>query len=271
MFYKNALTKLLENEKNPVNSMYLHEVNIKWKNLEKAAEESKDSNESLVKMFNKFISAVSSRKYHYKSETGNGFKEDSPLFSSCYLNDLISVLIQRRQIMTHQGIKWDFQSFNTNLKFNPKNLCSLEKDLMFDQSLSPEFLQLTQELDSQFRVIGKRTFHKYKSILPLIVFHTFRNLTEEDFIRTEYYANMAKSSFEKSKTIIITEMLDENFIPVLRSSKVDFISVLRKQFKTDKPNEISIDAVNALEEKVKELLTEQREIGDNFKETGMII
>lgn len=271
MFYKNVLKKLLESEKNPVNSMYLHEVSIKWKNLEKAAEQSKDSNESLVKTLNEFISAVSKRKYKYNSETGNGFKEDSPLFSSCYLNDLVSVLIQRGQIMTHQGIKWGFQTFNTNLKFNPKNLCSLEEDLMFDQSQSPEFLQLTQELDSQFRVTGKHTFHKYKSILPLIVFHTFRNLTEEDFIRTEYFANMAKSSFEKSKTIIITEMLDENFIPELRSSKVGSICVLRKQFKTDKPNEISVDAVNALEEKIKELLTEQREIGDDFKETGMII
>ena len=271
MFYKDVLAKLLESEKNPVNSMYLHEVSIKWKNFEKSAKESDDSNQALVKALNNFISAVSKRKYKYKSETGNGFKEDSPLFSSCYLNDLVSVLIHRRQIMTHNGIKWGIQAFNTNLKFNPKNLCSLEKDLKFDQSLSPEFLQLTQELDSQFRVIGKRTFHKYKSILPLIVFHTFRNLTEEDFIRTEYYANMAKSTFEKSKTIIITEMLDEDFIPVLRSSKVGCICVLRKQFKTDKPNEISVDAVNALEEKVKELLIEQREIGDDFKKTGIII
>jgi len=42
MFYKDILEELLKKEKNPVNSMYLHEIGLKWKNFEKAATEKRD-------------------------------------------------------------------------------------------------------------------------------------------------------------------------------------------------------------------------------------
>ena len=38
MFYKDILQQLLKDETNSINKMYLHEINIKWKNFEKAAE-----------------------------------------------------------------------------------------------------------------------------------------------------------------------------------------------------------------------------------------
>ncbi len=270
MFYKDILQQLLKDETNSVNKMYLHEINIKWKNFEKAAESKAGFNNLIIKAINDFISSLSNKKYVYNSTTRRGFKKKSPVFSNCYLNDLISVLMSRRKILSHLGVKWGFQTFNVNLKFNPNDLCSIEKDIKFEQSYSPEMLQLTQEIDTQHRVSGKRNFRKYKTILPLIIFHTFDNLTEVDFIRTEYYANMAETTFEKSKTVIITETLDENFIPELSSSKINSIFVLRKQYKSDESKDISIEVVDTLEKKIKELLTEKDIASCDFQKTGII-
>ena len=92
MFYKDILEELLEKEKNPVNSMYLHEIGLKWKNFEKAAAEKKGSNENLVNALNKFIKAISNRKFKFNAVSEKGFKEDSDVFSNYFLNDLISIL-----------------------------------------------------------------------------------------------------------------------------------------------------------------------------------
>ncbi len=269
MFYKDILEELLKKEKNPVNSMYLHEIGLKWKNFEKAATEKKGSNENLVNALNKFIKAISNRKFKFNAVSKKGFKEESDVFSNYFLNDLVSILMNRRKILSHLGIKWGFQAFNTNLKFNPLSLCSLEKDPNFEQSLSPKLLQLSQEFDLQYRVSGKRSFKKYKTVFPLIVFHTFTNLTEVSFIHTEYYANMAQATFEKSKTIIVTETLEEGFSPDIKSSQIDSICVLRKQYISGS-NDITLDAVDALDNKIKQLLTEENGVLADFTKTGII-
>ncbi len=270
MFYKDILEELLKKEKNPVNSMYLHEIGLKWKNFEKAAAEKKGSNENLVNALNKFIKAISNRKFKFNAVSEKGFKEDSDVFSNYYLNDLISILMNRRKILSHLGIKWGFQAFDTNLKFNPVSLSSFEKDLNFEQSSSPQLLQLSQEFDFQYRVSGKRSFKKYKTVFPLIVFHTFTNLTETNFIHTEYYANMAKTTFDKSKTIIVTETLEEGFSPDIKSSRIDSICVLRKQYISVNKDTFNLDAVDALELKIKQLLTEENGIIADFTKTGII-
>lgn len=269
MFYKDILEELLEKEKNPVNSMYLHEIGLKWKNFEKAAAEKKGSNENLVNALDKFIKAISNRKFKFNKVSEKGFKENSNVFSNYYLNDLISILMNRRKILSHLGIKWGFQVFNTNLKFNPVSLCSLEKNPNFEQSVSPQLLQLTQEFDFQLRVCGKRNFKRHKLVFPLIVFHTFTNLTDINFIQTEYYANMAKTTFEKSKTIIVTETLEEGFSPDIKSSQIDSICVLRKQYISGS-NDITLDAVDALDHKIKQLLTEENGVLADFTKTGII-
>lgn len=270
MFYKDILEELLKKEKNPVNSMYLHEIGLKWKNFEKAAAEKKGSNENLVNALNKFIKAITNRKFKFNAVSEKGFKEDSNVFSNYYLNDLISILMNRRKILSHLGIKWGFQAFDTNLKFNPVSLSSFEKDLNFEKSSSPQLLQLTQEFDFQYRVSGKRSFKKYKTVFPLIVFHTFTNLTETTFIHTEYYANMAKTTFDKSKTIIVTETLGEGFSPDIKSSQIDSICVLRKQYISVNKDAINLDAIDALELKIKQLLTEENGVIADFTKTGII-
>jgi len=270
MFYNEIINELMQDKKNPVNSMYLHEINIKWKNFEKFIEEKKGSNKEMLAALNNFISNISNPKYIYNPSTRNGFKADSPIFSSRYLDDMISIIMKRNKIIENKGIIWGFQNFSTNLKFNPQNLSSLEKNPMFEQDYTEKVLSLTQKMDFQFRVSGKRNFHKYEIIFPLIIFNTFKNLTEEDFIKVEYTSALAKGCFERSKSIIICETLDRKFIPSLKSSAVDDIFILRKQFKSSKLSDLSLEVINALEEHINEYISQTEKKDETFLNTGVI-
>lgn len=271
MYYDEILESILKDLKNPVNSMYLHEIKIKWKNFQKKTKDPhKVSNEILTGSLNEFINALSNKKYKYNSSTKNGFKPDSPIFSARYLDELLTILVKRTKIIDNIGITWGYQSFSTNLKFNPQNLYVMGENPLFEQIYSKEILHLAQRMDFQFRITGKRIFKKFQIILPLLLFYTFKNLTEKDFITIEYYTKMAKSTFEKSKAIIITETLDDDFVPDLGNSPLDAIFILRKQFNSELGNEISLDVVNLLEEKIKEYLTERDEGTKEFLNTGII-
>ena len=80
---------------------------------------------------------------------------------------------------------------------------------------------------------------------------------------------MAKTTFEKSKTIIVTETLEEGFSPDIKSSQIDSICVLRKQYISGS-NDITLDAVDALDHKIKQLLTEENGVLADFTKTGII-
>ena len=93
MYYGDMLTELMATEKNPVNKMYLNEIRIKWKNVEKAATDKAQSNELMVKALNNFTKQLQNKKYVFVKSSEKGFKEDSPLFTPLYLDDLISVFL----------------------------------------------------------------------------------------------------------------------------------------------------------------------------------
>lgn len=271
MYYRKGLDSLLKDRRNPVNRMYLHEIMLKWKNFEtKAESEKKVSNEVLLRALNKFIHSISNKKYKYNNATKNGFKPDSPIFSARYLDDLLTVLIKRTKIFENVGISWGYQSFSSNLKFNPSNLCSMSDHPMFEFSSSPEILHLGQKFDFQFRVTGKRRFNKYQLDFPLILFFTYKNLTEKDYITIEYYTKLAKSTFEKSKAVIVTETLEDNFKPDINSSFFDAIFVLRKQYRSDKIRDIQLDVINKLEKKIRFYCTETQTNGYSLHKNGII-
>jgi len=271
MYYNENLEKIVIDRKNPVNRMYLHEILLKWKNFEKMAENPMEtSNEDLVKALNEFIRAVSNKKYKFNSSSKNGFKPGSHIYSARYLDDLITVLIQRTKIFDNIGISWGYQSFSANLKFNPSNLCTMSNNPMFEFDHSAKVLALAQKLDFQFRISGKRRFNKHLLVYPLITFYTFKNLTEDDFITIEYYATQAKTTFEKSRSIIITETMDNNFKPDLQSSPFDAIFILRKQYRAASMNDIQLDVVNSLEKRIRMYCTETQANGINFTKTGVI-
>ena len=270
MFYGEVLAELLTTERNPVNKMYLNEIRIKWKNLEKAAADKEQSNELLVKALNSFTKQINNRKYRFVESSEKGFKDDSPLFKPLYLDDIISIFMNRRSILQHLGIKWGRQRFTTNQGLNPISICSMQDEPNFVTGESPEFLMLTQEFDFQFRITGKRRFIKQQLLFPLMIFHTYRVLKLEDVIRAEYYANMAKSTFAKVHVILVTEMVEESLMHDIKTLPFDTVFVLRKQVESETLEPISLEVVNALEEKITSLLVEKDEVSDNFKETGII-
>ncbi len=270
MFYAELLEELLKEEKSPINRMYLNELKLKWKKFEAVLEVDDVTTEVLVKELNRFLKNLNNKKYKYVEYNKKGFKPDSKVFSPYYLDDLISIYLSKRSILKNLGIKWGRQPFSTGLIFNPISFGSMETSPNFEIDDSPYFLSLIQEIDFQFRISGKRRFNKFLVKLPLLVFHTFTNLDLNDLIRSEYYCNMAKATFNKVKTIIVTETLDKELTPDVRSLPIDAVFVLRKQFNEEELQPISVDVVEKLSEMIDSLLAGRDDVTGDFLETGLI-
>ncbi|MBN1949291.1 MAG: hypothetical protein JW784_06070 [Candidatus Cloacimonetes bacterium] len=271
MYYGEILKKLQDEDKNPVNRMYLHEISMKWQVFQQLAEDyQKAENKELVAALNEFITSLSNRKYKYNPSSRNGFQDDSPLFSARYLDDLVTVLIQRTEIQKKIGVSWGYQAFSIHLKFNPPSLMLMGINPMFEQNMSVPVLSLVQKMDFQFRITGKRNYRKYRIAFPLIQFHDFKNLNELDYIRVDHYAKLAKETFSKSRSIVISETLEDRFVPNIRTSSFDAIFVLKKQYRSEGSGELSLQTVNLLEERIRELLNERPEESLGFKNEGII-
>ncbi len=266
MRYKEILSKMLKEEKNPVNKMYLHEINIKWTKISKAVEKSNGSNQEIVEMLNIFRKAITNSKYKFNKLNSKGFIDESPIFSVNYLHDLVTVIMKRESIIDHTGIFWGSGTFNMNYAFSPVSFNTLEKNLHFKQSFSPEVLFLGQKIDLHYRIAGKRNFEKHESILPLIVFHSYKILKHENMLYLDSLAGLSKNAFNKSKTIILTEKLEEDFIPDLSSTNIDHVCVLIK----GNDNKISVEVVDELEKLVNNILKEKYTIPKNILDTGII-
>ncbi|NQT65739.1 MAG: hypothetical protein HQ554_06130 [FCB group bacterium] len=266
MFYNEILRKMLNEEQNPVNKMYLHEINIQWEKFTKAVEESNGSNKKIVEMLNVFRDAIVNNKYKFNKLNSNGFVNESPIFSVNYLHDLVYVIMKRQSIIEHTGIVWGCGKFNMNYTFSPISFNTLEKDLQFKQSTSPEVLFLGQKIDLQYRSTGKRNFEKHESILPLIVFHTYKILRKENMLYLDNLAGLSKNALSKSRTIILTEKLEKDFIPDLSPTNIDHVCVLTK----GSNKEISLEVVGELEKLINEILNEEYTISKNILDTGLI-
>ncbi len=270
MFYGKCLDSLMKDKKNPVNSMYLHEINIKWQNVEKSSQgDDDDSLESLVNSINEFINALSNRKYKFNNSTKNGFKGDSPLFSGLYLDDLISFLIKKTGVLEQKGLSWGIQTFDTGMRYNSILRDNKDSEL-FHKEESSEILSLVQQFDIQMRIHGKRNFEKHLVNLPLITFYTYNTLYEDDFIKTEYFANLARQSFQRAKAVIVCESLADGYNPILKGSAIDSIFILRKGYQSKALDHIDIGVVEELLAKIQIYLMGRVIHNGDFAENGII-
>lgn len=260
LFYGEKLQILLKNEKNPVNRMYLNEVMIKWRRLQSTADSFMKDPEllpDLVKHLDEFSTNVRNPKYKYSVQNKTGFKAISEIYSTAYLDDLISLLMTRHDIFKQKGIVWGYTPFTMGMKFQQASLVLGNRNPSFDTRESPKFLQLVQSMDFQFRLTGKRNFSKYSIKLPILTFFTFRNLQEEQFIHVEYFAKSARTTFERGRTIIVTESLDPGFIPDIPNSFTDAIFLLRKPNGGKDLPEMNLDVVKKLDKKIEHYLYER--------------
>jgi hypothetical protein len=272
MFYGEMLNELMSRKNtNPVNQMYLQEIMIKWKNFAKLAErEDKPANEELTSALEEFIAAVSNKKYNYNPQTKNGFTKNSPIFSALYLADLITIFIQRTGFLQNRGVDWGFQQFSKNIHFAPTTLNEMHKEPGFTCENSDSVLQLAQKLDFRVRPSGRRNMNKYQLVFPLVTFHLFRNLTSEDLEISKQYAKEAKATFERSKSLVVCETVDENFIPEIKDCDIDMIFVLRKQFKRKKINKIDPGVLYKMESILRSYLFEENSPVEQFQNKGYI-
>jgi hypothetical protein len=273
MFYQELIQELMKDKSNPVNSMYLHEIELLWKKFLTESEKLNDenANKQILKNLNKFIQSINNSKFKQHFGSQKGFALDSLLFSSYYLNDVISLIMQKNKILNNKGIKWGFQSFSTNISFKPRSIFAMEKKTGLKIEESENLLQLTQQMDMQFRISGKRFFSKYRIVLPLLVFQTCKNFCKEDFITLDYYSKLAKNTFECSKTMVLCETIDKNFDPVLKRSSIDSIFILRKQHVNKQLADFDSAVLNAFESKISDYVIKENANINKMIKNGEII
>jgi len=251
MFYRDELMKMLKEEKNLVNRMYLNEIALQLRKYEAALAASPDSEgyfNRIADAMTVFTNHLDNPKYKYNKNTQNGFKRGVSILSSLYIDDFIDTVMNRQKIIKNKGVCWGRQSFTMNMRYDFRTFSEIEKELIFDFKKSPTALQLTQMLDFQYRVSGKKTFSKYEIVLPLITIYTCKNLVEEELIRIGFYAEKAKLALEKAKTIIICETIDSNFNTDAKCHFIDAIYILRKQRLQKKQDIIYYDVIKSLYE-----------------------
>ncbi|MCD4820258.1 MAG: hypothetical protein K8S23_16370 [Candidatus Cloacimonetes bacterium] len=259
MFFNEILNNMLKEQSNIVNKMYLHELKLKWDIFQKLADNDDfGNNEKIIESLNIFRKALTNKKYRYNKSTRNGFKEDSVIFSAKYLDDVLNLFIHRHNILLKKGILWDYNQFSTNIKFKPKNLLNIDNYPMLQFGNSAEVLQLSQNIDLQYRNSGKRVFNKYNLTLPLLIFHTALSIGNEFLYDIEQNAKLAKATFEKVKIIVVTESIEKDFQPLKKNSLIDAIFILQKEFKTNKFVELKLDVFNLVENKIVEYIKEKK-------------
>ncbi|MDD3052039.1 MAG: hypothetical protein PHR06_12965 [Candidatus Cloacimonetes bacterium] len=243
MIYTDLIERMIKEEKNPVNRMYLNELLIKWKKVdayfekEKKAdfenrEETSNFYVGLASIINDYLVELSNPKYNFTNTGKKGFKKSADIFKPEYINDILTLIFEKLNISELPGVSWGYQSYTIKQRILPKRICDLTEAKEYSGEESHEILSLVQGIDLQYRAIGKKKFIKYNLKLPIIIFNINSSLEEEDFILMDFYAKQAKAVYDQSKYIVITEQHPEfnnryvNLETILSDTYIDDIIVL---------------------------------------------
>ncbi len=269
MHFSEILKKMQKTEKNAINQMYLNEIIMKWKKVEQVVENNltKENVDLFAKSLTDFTKEMTNKKFRI-NKTG-GFKSSSDLFSVKYIDDILSLIIEKHSITKEKGVYWGLQTFSMNSLPCPENIEILKKNKNFDKFKSPKLLQLVKRLDLQYRIVGTRVFAKQTLSIPIIIFYTYRNFHEESFIRIEHLAKLAKKTYPKAKTIVVAETIDKDLVSILKSTDLVSVFVLRRQYKSSKTNPISSSVINGLEQKILSIVNDSPKINYSEIETGI--
>ncbi len=272
MFFMKKFREIEENEKNPVNKMYLQELLLQLKLFGKleSIEDGVEKYHTIAKAITKFVTALSNPKYRYNSETGNGFKPHSPIFSSIYLDDVVNLLLRNQPILKKKGIIFDRLAFDSDIIFNPEKLIEIDSEPMLSLVKSDEVLQIAQKIELQYRPQGRRNFKKYFITLPILIFITHRVFTKEKFSSALKIINKAKQTFKKAKMIIVCETLSNNFYPEIGDKQIDSVFILRKQYAGQPLNPIDPNLLKELENRIDFILKDIEPDYTKLVEKGVV-
>ena len=260
MYYSDLLKTLSKQEKNPVNKMYLSELNLKWKNFQEQIEDPEANNANLADALSTYLGVIHNKKFIFNKGRGTGFHHNSPLFSAYYLHDLISALLKRQSILNESGMEWGFNSFSYDFNlsgFSPQQ-SSLSPEIFKLQT--PPVLSLTQKIDFQYRISGKRNFTKTEVVIPYLLFFAYKSPRTEHLFMIEHYARIAADISRAVKVFIVCETVTD-----CQSCKFGDlpISIFALRDPNNKQNNLQIAAeiIDKLETAIKEALSPADKIG----------
>ncbi len=258
MFYEEIIQRLIKEEKNPINKMYLNEINMHSRKFSEVLNKKMAFNQHIKEIANsmtEFAATLTQPKYEYSKVNNSGFKSNSKLFEPYYIYDLLTKIIDSTEVMKNSSMKWGMKTFSTEQKFHFRKLYSKEKDKVFTFRKSEQVLSLVQPVDYQIRALHKRTFSKYIIAVPIIIFDVKKILTVEDAIKFNHLANQAFDMNSASKAIVVAENLEKGFYYNLDNSYIDKIFVLRKSYINGKKlRPISEQVIMSLIETIEDIL-----------------
>ena len=258
MFYDEIIQRMIREEKNPINKMYLNEINMHSRKFSEVLNKKMDFNEHIKEIataMTDFSATLTQPKYEYSKVNNSGFKSTSKLFEPYYIYDLLTKIIESTGVLENSSMKWGIKTFSTDQKFHFRKLYNKDKDYVFTFRKSEPVLSLVQPVDYQIRALHRRQFSKYIISVPIILFDVRKVLTVDDAIKFNHLATQAFEMNKVSKAIIIAENLDRGFYYNLDNSYIDKIFVLRKCYLGGKSNRpISEEVIEALIETVEDII-----------------
>lgn len=251
MYYSEHLMNLTKQEKSPVNKMYLSELNMKWKHFQELVGEPETTNEQLVESLSQYLAVLHNRKFSYNKIRSTGFHHNSPVFSPYYIHDLISALLQKQKILQSTGMEWGFNSFNYNFRLTGRFPEQNAENPDIRYLSTPPVLSLTQSLDLQYRVTGKRNFTKKQLKIPYLLFFAFKNPKADHFFMVEHYTAIAMKMSSLVKTFVVSETLSD---PKNHLSEELPIKLFGMHSRNKNKSILSLNVTNQLDEAINKAL-----------------
>ncbi len=258
MNYGTDLYRILKEEKNLINRMYLNEIVLQYRKFDAALKKVKstehDTYEQLAQAMTCLITQLESSKYHYNKSSKSGFKKNSPIFWPTYLEDMLCTVVKRQKILANRGVFWGKHPFSMNIGVKPKSFVDMEKDLCFNYQDSPPFMQISQQIDIQLRATGKKVLSKFNLVLPLVILSVHKKLGIDQLIRDHYYSVKAKETFGLSKYFVICESIDSNVHYDEINPEIDLLFVLKRKKSSRKGGSIHAEVLKAISDNLNESL-----------------
>ncbi|MCF7919047.1 MAG: hypothetical protein K9N06_03940 [Candidatus Cloacimonetes bacterium] len=260
MYYSELLSNLAKQEKSPVNKMYLGELHLRWKNFQELIEVPDSSNASLADALSQFLLTLHNKKFIFNKARNTGFHHTSPLFAAYYLHDLISALMIRKEIIKEPGMNWGFNSFSYDFTLTGSNPLENSINPEISKLQTPPVLSLTQKIEFQYRIAGKRNFIKTDVILPYLLFFAYKNPRAEHMFMIEHYAALAARMSRVARVFVICESISDCYCNFSEDLPIS-IFVLQDNKRNISKNAISVDVLDKLEAAVTEALNPK--VADN--------
>jgi hypothetical protein len=170
------------------------------------------------------------------------------------------------------GMSWGFNSFSYDFNlsgFSPQR-SSLSPEIFKLQT--PPVLSLTQKIDLQYRISGKRNFTKTEIVMPYLLFFAYKSPRTEHLFMIEHYARIAADISRAVKVFIVCETLTDCQSCEFGDLPISIFALRDLNHKTNNL-QLSIEIIDKLDIAIKEALLpkEPTKIVKTIKESVPVV